>query len=282
MHVYAPLENWPNTKAFIDQHGYGDDFYRRGGTKALFDGALGSTTAWFYEPYTDHPETSGFPLMETQALRKLMYDADANGLTLAIHAIGDRAIDTVIEQMKTVGGEDIKQKRFRIEHFQHPTKDAIKMIAKHGIIASSQPYHAIDDGRWAEDRIGPERIQTTYAFRSILDAGGILTFGSDWPVALLSPLQGVYAAVTRQTTDGAYPNGWQPQEKITVEEALSAYTVANAYASFNEAHAGTLEPGKRADFIVLSDDPRKIDPIFLPKIDVQKTFINGEEVFSRQ
>ncbi|MCJ7592344.1 MAG: amidohydrolase family protein, partial [Woeseiaceae bacterium] len=151
--------------------------------------------------------------------------------------------------------------------------------AESGIIASMQPYHAIDDGRWAEKRIGPERIKTTYAFRSILDAGVILSFGSDWPVAPLSPIEGVYAAVTRRTIDGLNPDGWQPQEKITVEEALTAYTAANAYAGFEEDIAGTLESGKRADFVVLSDDPRSVDAVDIRTLKVLATIIGGSVVF---
>jgi len=132
---------------------------------------------------------------------------------------------------------------------------------------------------WAEKRIGPDRIKTTYAFRSILDSGGILTFGSDWPVAPLSPLEGIYAAVTRRTTDGDNPDGWQPQEKITVEEALTAYTATNAYAGFEEDKAGTLETGKRADLVVLSDDPCTVDPVAVRSIKVLATMIGGEAVF---
>ena len=143
-----------------------------------------------------------------------------------------------------------------------------------------QPYHAIDDGRWAEKRIGAERIKTTYAFRSILDAGGILSFGSDWTVAPLSPLEGIYAAVTRRTTDGAHRDGWQPQEKITVEEALTAYTATNAYAVFEEDIAGTLEIGKRADFVILSDDPRSVDPADIRGIEVLETIIDGQRVYA--
>ena len=206
----------------------------------------------------------------------MVVDADAAGIRLAIHAIGDRAIDTAIAAMQESAGDAIKARRYRIEHFQHPSSAAINSIAENGIIASMQPYHAIDDGRWAEKRIGAERIKTTYAFKSILDAGGILSFGSDWPVAPLSPLSGIYAAVTRQTTDGANPEGWQPQEKISVEQALSAYTSANAYTGFEEDIAGTLETGKRADFVVLAKDLRKIDATEIADVSVVMTVIDGK------
>lgn len=196
-----------------------------------------------------------------------------------VHGIGDRAIDRLLDILQAVGGEQTAQKRFRIEHFQHPSRAAIERLAAEQIIASMQPYHAIDDGRWAEQRIGSERASRTYAFRSILDAGGILTFGSDWPVAPLAPLQGVYAAVTRRTTDGAHPEGWQAQEKISVEEALRAYTVNNAYAVFEETQGGTLEVGKRADLVILSADPRKVDPESIPQIKVMATIVAGQTVF---
>ncbi len=281
--IYAltPLDDWREARDLVAKDGGGDDLLRWGGLKGFVDGSLGSTTAWFYEPFTDVPETSGFPLTDPEILAGIMADADAAGLKLAIHAIGDRAIDVLIDSMRATASVDIRNRRYRIEHFQHPSAAAIQKAADSGIIASMQPYHAIDDGRWAEKRIGPERIKTTYAFRSLLDAGVILSFGSDWPVAPLSPMLGVYAAVTRQTIDGLNPDGWQPQEKITVEEALSAYTVANAYAGFEEDRAGTLETGKRADFIVLSNDPRTIDPAEIRNIDVLETVISGVPVFRR-
>ncbi len=279
--VYAltPLEHWQSARDLVANEGAGDGMLRWGGVKGLVDGSLGSTTAWFYEPYTDQPETSGFPLIEPATLKSMIADADAAGLKIAIHAIGDKAIDVLIDDMRETAGDDIADRRYRIEHFQHSSGAAIKAAAESGVIASMQPYHAIDDGRWAEKRIGPERIKTTYAFRSILDAGGVLTFGSDWPVAPLSPLEGVYAAVTRRTTDGANPDGWQPQEKITVEEALTAYTATNAYAGFEEDKAGTIELGKRADFVVLSHDPRDVDPIAIREIKVLATVIGGDTVF---
>ncbi len=279
--VYAltPIEHWQSARDLVAKDGRGNDTLRWGGLKGFVDGSLGSTTAWFHEPYADSPETSGFPLTDPAALGTLITGADAAGLELAVHAIGDQAIDVLIDHMRAAAGAEIAGRRYRIEHFQHPSRAAIEAAAASGIIASMQPYHAIDDGRWAEKRIGPERIKTTYPFRSILDAGGILTFGSDWPVAPLSPLEGVYAAVTRRTTDGANPGGWQPQEKITVEEALTAYTATNAYAGFEEDESGTLEAGKRADFVVLSEDPRSVDPVAIRDIEVLATVIGGETVF---
>ena len=278
--VSTPIEAWEDMAAETVQGDAGDGVLKWGGVKGFIDGSLGARTAWMYEPYTDDPESTGLPLNDPDEFAAWMKAADNAGLELSIHALGDRGIDTVIAEMKDIAGKDIQDRRYRIEHFQHPTEDAIEALSETGIIASMQPYHAIDDGRWAEDRIGAERLKTTYAFRSILDAGGILTFGSDWPVAPLSPIKGVYAAVTRQTLDGANPDGWIPDQKISVGEALRAYTSTNAYAFNEELVSGTLEVGKRADFVVLSDDPRSVPQKDIPNMSVMRTVIGGEVVYS--
>lgn len=279
VHAYMPLEHWDSVSRIVADAGNGDEFLRWGGLKGFVDGSLGSGTAWMHEPFDDEPGNAGFPLTDPDELDTLIRDADAAGRRLAIHAIGDRAIDILIASMRGAAGDDIVDRRYRIEHFQHPTRAAIEAAAASGIIASMQPYHAIDDGRWLEDKLGTERARTTYAFRSILDAGGLLTFGSDWPVAPLSPLAGVHAAVTRQTIDGANPDGWLPAEKLTVEEALTAYTRMNAYAVFEDDVAGTLELGKRADLVILSADPRAVEPAVIPKIDVLETVIGGATAY---
>lgn len=278
--VSTPIEAWQKMEDAVTDNGRGDDQLKWGGIKGFIDGSLGARTAWMYDPYTDDPNSTGLPLNDPKELSSWMQGADDAGLELSIHALGDKGIDMVMSQMKAVAGDDIRSRRYRIEHFQHPTKDAIKRLADTGIIASMQPYHAIDDGRWAEDRIGAERLQTTYAFRSILDAGAILTFGSDWPVAPLSPIKGVYGAVTRRTLDGANPDGWIAQQKISVEEALTAYTRTNAYSFKEEDVAGSLEAGKRADFIILSADPRKVPAKDIADIDVLETHIGGERVYA--
>ena len=216
---------------------------------------------------------------DPQQLKTWIQQVDEADLRLAIHALGDRGIDTVIDIFKSVAGEDIAARRFRIEHFQHPTKDAINELAQHNIIASMQPYHAIDDGRWAQSKLGAQRIKTAYAFRTILAAGAPLSFGSDWPVAPLSPMLGVYAAVTRRTDD-RHRDGWQPQEKISVEQALHAYTYGNAYADFEETISGTIELGKRADFVVLDADPRAVATDKIKDITVLSTYINGRRLYS--
>jgi len=277
--VSTPIESWPDMQQ-ASQNGTGDAHLSWGGIKGFIDGSLGARTAWMYDPYTDNPKSTGLPLNDPERFKDWMKAADTAGLTLSIHALGDRGIDTVITAMTDIAGDDIRAKRYRIEHFQHPRSGAIKALAKAGIIASMQPYHAIDDGRWAADRLGPDRLHTSYAFRSILDAGGLLSFGSDWPVAPLSPIDGLYAAVTRRTLDGANPEGWVPEQKISVEQALHAYTAANAYAFGDEHNAGTLEVSKRADFTVLSADPRTVAPETLRGLTITRTVIAGQTVYS--
>jgi len=280
--VYSlvPISTWERLAAYVEEHGLGDDWLRWGGLKGFVDGSLGSTTAWFYAPYADAPETAGLVVTDTTALRRWILDADAAGFHLAIHAIGDRANDWLLDRYAEAAKEHgPRDRRFRIEHAQHLTPKAIDRFARLGVIPSMQPYHAVDDGRWAEKRIGPERIQTTYAFRSLLDADARLTFGSDWTVAPLDPLEGIYAAVTRRTLDGATPDGWVPAQKITVEEALRAYTINNAYAGFQDGRLGTLEPGKYADFVVLSDNLLEIDPVAIPDVQVVRTVVGGKEQY---
>ena len=251
--------------------------------KGFVDGSLGSTTAWFYEPYDDAPHTSGLMVTDTAELRRAIIGADAAGLHLIVHAIGDRANDWLLDVYREVRERNgQRDRRSRIEHAQHLTPAAIGRIAADGVVPSMQPYHAIDDGRWAEKRIGPERIRTTYAFRDLEDAGARMAFGSDWTVAPIDPLEGIYAAVTRRTIDGANPDGWVPQQKITVEEALAAYTAANAYAAFLENQLGALEPGKFADLVVLSEDILTIDPADIESVEVDLTMVGGKVVFERE
>jgi hypothetical protein len=200
---------------------------------------------------------------------------------VAVHAIGDKANERVLslfaEARKRNGSRD---RRFRIEHAQHLRPQEIKRFAELGVIASMQPYHCIDDGVWAEKRIGRERAKGAYAFRSLIDSGAALAFGSDWFVAPMEPLMGIYAAVTRRTRDGKHPNGWVPEQKITVEEAIRAYTVGSAYASFEEKIKGSLEPGKLADIAVLSEDILAIDPVQIAKARVEMTIFEGRLIYA--
>ncbi len=283
IYSFVPLGTWERLRDFVAANGRGDSRLKWGGLKGFVDGSLGSTTAWFYEPYNDAPETAGLLTTDTTALREWVKGADAAGLHVTVHAIGDQANDWLLAVFAEAESENgSRDRRFRIEHAQHLTRDAISQTAARGVIPSMQPYHAIDDGRWAEKRIGPDRILTTYAFRSLLDAGARLTFGSDWTVAPLDPLLGVYAAVTRRTIDDANPDGWVPEQKISLEEALRAYTSANAYASFLEDQLGTLENGRFADLVVLSSNLLETDPERIPEVRVDMTVIEGEVVYRRR
>jgi predicted amidohydrolase YtcJ len=220
---------------------------------------------------------------DTAELRQAIIGADTAGLHLIVHAIGDRANDWLLDVYQEAREQTQRRdRRPRIEHAQHLTPDAIRRIAVDEVIPSMQPYHAIDDGRWAAKRIGAERIETTYAFRDLQDAGARMAFGSDWTVAPIDPLFGIYAAVTRRTIDGANPDGWVPQQKITVEEALTAYTVNNAYAAFLEGVLGTLEPGKFADLVVLSHDILTVDPVQIENAMVDLTMVGGKVVYERE
>jgi predicted amidohydrolase YtcJ len=286
LRIYArtPLAQWEKQADWIKKQGAGDDWLRLGGFKAFMDGSLGSSTAYFFEPYNDDPATFG--LLSDQAipeskLRQHMLAADKAGFQLSIHAIGDRAnhlLLNLFEEVARINGP--RDRRFRIEHAQHLRRDDIPRFARLGVIASMQPYHCIDDGRWAEKRIGPERIKTTYAFRSLLDSGTRLTFGSDWNVAPLNPLLGIYASVTRRTLEGRNPTGWVPEEKITVEEALRCYTINNAFASFDEKRKGSIEAGKLADLAVLDRDIFTIPPATIAEARVRSTIVDGKIVYS--
>jgi predicted amidohydrolase YtcJ len=206
--------------------------------------------------------------------------ADKAGLQVLIHAIGDRANDKVLsiyEQVQEEAGES--DRRFRIEHAQHLRARDIPRFARGEIIASMQPYHAIDDGRWAEKRIGKERANTTYAFRSLLDSGATLAFGTDWTVAPLNPLFSIYAAVTRRPLDGKHPDGWVPAQKISVEEAVRAYTIGSAFAEFQENEKGTITPGKLADIVILSRDIFKIELQEIEKAKATMTIMDGRVVY---
>ncbi len=285
LRVFAvvPLSTRHRLLEYVAAHGRGEHRLFWGGLKAFVDGSLGSTTAWFYETYTDDPTTAGLMVTDTAELRESILAGDAAGMQLIVHAIGDRAndwlLDVFAECRETNGPGD---RLFRVEHAQHLSRSAIARFGLEGVIPSMQPYHAIDDGRWAEKRIGPERIRTTYAFRDLVDAGARVAFGSDWTVAPIDPLLGIYAAVTRRTIDGANPGGWVPDQKMTVAEALTAYTATNAYAVGMAEVLGTLEPGKYADLVVLSDDIFAIDPVEIANVHVDLTMVEGKIVYERQ
>jgi len=256
---------------------------RIGGLKGFADGSLGSTTAFFFEPYKDAPNTRGLAgeeMFPDGAMLNRVREADRAGLQVMIHAIGDRANDLILSIYEQVIREDgQRDRRFRIEHAQHLRPQDIARFKRDQVIASMQPYHAIDDGRWAEKRIGNERSRTTYAFRSLLDSGATLAFGTDWTVAPLNPILSIYAAVTRRTLDGKNPKGWIPEQKISVAEAIHAYTVGSAFAEFQENVKGTITPGKLADLVILSRDIFQIDAQEIEKVNVLMTLVDGRVVY---
>jgi hypothetical protein len=262
---------------------FGNQLFHIGCLKSFADGGLGASTAWFTAPYTDNPSNYGIA-SDTMQHPEEMYAnykrADQAGLQLITHAIGDRGNHAILDFYERIEKEDgPRDRRDRIEHAQTLLPEDIPRFAKLHVIASVQPFHAIDDGRWAEKRIGPERIKTTYAFRSLMDSGAVVAFGSDWPVAPLSPLIGIYAAVTRRTIDGKNPNGWMPQEKITVAQAVRAYTFNAAYAEGEETIKGTIQAGQLADLIVLSTNIFAIDPTQIDTVKVDLTFLGGQIVY---
>lgn len=275
----VPLSSWERLRDVVAERGRGDEWLRIGCLKGFVDGSLGSHTAAMLEPFTDAPDDTGLLVNEREDLERWIMAAEAAGLQANVHAIGDRAIRLLLDiYERVIEAHGERDRRFRIEHAQHIHPDDMPRFGELDIVASVQPYHAIDDGRWAEEVIGSERARTTYAFRSLLDAGAHVAFGSDWYVAPPTPLEGIYAAVTRRTLDGENPGGWVPEEKITVEEALVAYTRDAAYASFEEDIKGTLEPGKLADLVVLGRDITAIPPVEIRNVEVRMTVVGGEVV----
>ena len=264
---------------------FGSPYLRIGAVKAFADGSLGSRTAYFFEPFLDQPNNRGLlsdEMHPISAMRGRMMRADGAGIQICTHAIGDAAISTILdlytEVEKAHGDAD---RRFRIEHAQHMAAKDFDRFARLHVIASVQPYHAIDDGRWAEGRIGHDRASRTYAFRTFLNHGVRLAFGTDWDVAPLNPMLGLYAAVTRATLDGKNPNGWFPEQKLTITEAVEAYTMGSAYAEFQEMEKGSITPGKLADLVILSDDIFTIDPIKIRDVRVLTSIVGGKVVWQR-
>jgi len=287
--IYAavPLSDWERLrdavarKEYGGSDGRGDEWLRIGGLKGFVDGSLGSHTAAFHEPFDDAPTDRGLLVSPPDDLYRWISGSDKAGLHVMVHAIGDRANTLLLDIYERVAAENgARDRRFRIEHAQHLAAADIPRFAKLGVVASMQPYHAIDDGRWAEKYIGG-RIRTTYAFRSLIDAGATLAFGSDWFVAPPTPIEGIYAAVTRRTLDGRNPGGWVPEERITVEEALRAYTAGAAYASFEEGRKGVLAPGRLADFVMLDRNLFDLAPEEIRHARVLMTVVGGRKVIER-
>ena len=282
--IYAavPLSTWAKLRDTVAARGRGDSWLRIGALKGFVDGSLGSHTAAMMQPFTDAPSDSGLLVNTPEDLYSWTSNADKSGLHVIVHAIGDRAINLQLNIFERVERENgARDRRFRIEHAQHIAPADIPRFAQLGVIPSMQPYHAIDDGRWAEKVIGAERAKTTYAFRSLRDSGARLAFGSDWFVAPPTPLEGIYAAVTRRTLDGKRPDGWIPEQKIGVEDALRAYTTGGAYASFDESEKGSLTVGKLADVVVIDRDLTKIPPETIGEARIMYTIVGGRVVFGR-
>ena len=278
----VPLATWADLRDTVAARGRGDEWLRIGGLKGFVDGSLGSHTAAMHQPFTDAPADSGLLVTPPEDLEDAILAADRAGLQVMVHAIGDRANTLILDIYERVGRENgPRDRRFRVEHAQHIAPGDVARFGRLGVIPSMQPYHAIDDGRWAEAVIGPERARTTYAFRTLIDTGARPAFGSDWFVAPPTPLEGIYAAVTRRTLDDRHPEGWVPEQKITVEEALRAYTADAAYAAFAEGEKGTLEPGKLGDFVIIDRDLRRIPPETLRDARVLMTVVGGTVVYER-
>ena len=281
-----PLRDWKALATAGVQAAFGSPMLRMGNLKSFADGALGSETAWMDAPFADRPDYSGLSssdLADSAGYYASIQGADKAGLQISVHAIGDRAIHTVLDVFERAERENgPADRRFRIEHVQHLRPADAGRFATLGVIASMQPYHAIDDGRWAEKELGPVRIQSSYAWRLLLDHGAVLAFGSDWPVAPLDPLLGIYAAATRRTLDGKHPEGWVPQQRITVAEAVHAYTMGSAFAEHQEQVKGSIEPGKLADLVVLTGDIFNIPPANLDQVHVYTTVFDGAVVYQQR
>jgi predicted amidohydrolase YtcJ len=282
--LYWPLAEWQSLAKLGVSQGLGDDWVRIGGLKGFVDGSLGSSTAKMFESFQNEPGSTGVFVTPRKKLLEYIRAADKAGLAVAVHAIGDRANAELLDIFAEVARENgPRDRRFRIEHAQHLRPRDYKRFHELGVIASMQPYHAIDDGRWAEGRIGRKRCASSYAFRSLLDARARLAFGSDWSVAPLSPILGIDAAVNRRTLDGKNPKGWFPEQKITVAQAVEAYTLGSAYAAFQEKNKGSLEPGKLADLVVLSRDIfAKGEADRIAQTDVLITVVGGKIVYEKK
>jgi predicted amidohydrolase YtcJ len=280
---FVPLATWRMLADTVRADGRGDDWLRWGGLKGFMDGSLGSTTAAFFDPYLDAPASRGFLVTDSATMRGRILSADSAGLQVAVHAIGDRAnamlLDFYADAARLHGP---RERRFRIEHAQHLREADIPRFAQMGVVPSMQPYHAIDDGRWAWKRLDTLRLRGTYAFRSLLGTGASLAFGSDWTVAPLSPIVGIYAAVTRRTLDGKNPGGWFPDQKLTLEQALRAYTAGVAFSGFMEGRTGVLRPGMLADVTLLDRDLFTLAPDSLNTVKVVSTVVGGRIVYGRR
>jgi predicted amidohydrolase YtcJ len=273
-----PLDDLQNMRA---QGGTKDPWLKTGALKAFTDGALGSRTAAMLEPYSDDPTTSGILTSDPEKLQAMAIQRDKVGFQLAFHAIGDRANRIALDVFEAVAkANGPRDRRDRIEHAQVVAPIDFVRFGQLHVIASMQPSHQTTDMRWAEDRVGRERILGAYAWASMLKNGVRLAFGTDYDVEPLSPFRGLYACVTRERPDGGPRTGWEPQEKISLDDCIRAYTSGSAYAQFEEGKKGELKAGEYADFIVLSNDLTKVPPAQFTKTKVLQTVVSGRTVYS--
>jgi predicted amidohydrolase YtcJ len=272
-----PLNDLQNMRA---QGGYKDPWLKTGALKAFIDGALGPRTAAMLEPYSDDPSTSGILAADPGKLTAMAIQRDKAGFQLAFHAIGDRANRIALEVFEAVArANGRRDRRDRIEHAQVVAPLDFARFAELHVIASMQPSHQTTDMRWAEDRIGRERIVGAYAWATMLKNGVPLAFGTDYDVEPISPFRGLYACVTRERPDGGPRNGWEPQEKISLADCIRAYTSGSAYAQFEEGKKGELKVGEYADFVILSNDLTKVPPAQFTRTLVLRTVVGGRTVY---
>lgn len=279
----SPLSDYKRWERTGLRYAFGNPMIRVGCLKGYADGSLGSTTAWLFDAYNDAPNSKGLEGEEIPRMLQEATGADKAGLQINVHAIGDKANATVLDIFeKVIQANGVRDRRFRIEHSQHLRQQDIPRFGKLKVVASMQPVHLSDDGRWAGKRLGEDRLKGTYAFRTLLDTGAVLAFGSDSPVASLNPMYSIFAAVTRQTTDGKNPGGWIPEQKISVDDAVRAFTWGSAYAEFQDSWKGTLEVGKLGDLVILSQDIFTIDPTKIKDVTVVTTVVDGKVVFEKK
>jgi hypothetical protein len=278
----------------VNRVGWGDEWIKLGAVKGHIDGIMGTSTARFFQPYSNDPTNRGKwrPLMVDEKgdfvegkFLKYMLDADSWKLQITVHAIGDEANHVLLDYLEELNKHNgPRDRRFRLVHAQVLAPDDFKRLGKLGVVAEVQPYHLSDDMRWMEERIGRERCKGAYAFKSIEESGAVLCFGTDWPGTSASeypinPLLGLYAAVTRQTISGDPAGGWFPEQRISIEHAIRAYTYNTAYANFEEKAKGSIEVGKLADIVVLDKNLLSIPPREMLDAKVVYTIVGGKIVY---
>ena len=285
--LFTWYTNWEDILEYVKQYGPGNDWLKWDGVKGMIDGSLGSKTAWMNKPYLIDDNSSNkerlstvglLTIKDTTAFKRMLQKIDYHRIQNTVHAIGDRANDWILDEFSKITLENGKRdRRFRIEHAQHLSPQAINRFSEQKVIPSMQPYHLYDDGSWAHNRIERDLLTRTYVFKSLIDDGANLTFGSDWTVAPLNPMTGIYAAVTRKTRDGKNPDGWFENEKINVEDALMCYTINNAYSAFWENSTGSIAIGKNADFVVHSHNLLNTPPDSILNNKVLRTVVGGTD-----